>query len=335
MNRRNALALASRLLPAAALGVCGGGFASARDAAKRGASLDSRRRFARTRFGDIAYLVRGGGRAALFLHGFPLNAFQWRGALELLAPYRLCLAPDFLDLGHSRTAPGQDVGPESQADMLASLLDALGIADADVIANDSGGAVAQLLLVRHPQRIRTLLLTNCDTELESPPAAMQPVIELAGRGRFVDEWIKPWAHDPRLARSERGIGGLCYTDCAHPTDEALQMYFGPLLESSERVRALHRYAISLKRNALAGIRRALEASRVPTRIVWGADDTIFSAKSAHYLASSFGNSRGLRLLKQAKLFWPEERPEILAAQARRLWESARAHAPGKSHSRRG
>lgn len=321
MNRRNVLKLAIQ-----ALGVLGGAglAATSTERPARANPIDAWRRTSRTREGEVAYFARGAGRAALFLHGFPLNGFQWRGAIELLAPYRFCIAPDFLGMGHSRAAPGQSIAPEAQVDMLESLLDALGIADVDLIANDSGGAVAQLFVVRHPRRVRSLLLTNCDTELESPPAAMLPVIELARRGRFVEEWLKPWVHDPMLARSERGLGGMCYTDPAHPTDEALRVYFGPLLESAERVRGLHGYAVTLARNALAGIRPALLASRVPTRVVWGVDDTIFSAKSARYLAESFGNSRGLRLLENAKLFWPEERPEMIAAQARILWESARS-----------
>src|SRR5678815_5020062 len=86
------------------------------------------------------------------------------------------------------------------------------------------------------------------------------------------------------------------------------MYFAPLLDCTERQRQLHDYAVALGRNALAGIRPALQACRVPTRIAWGGDDTIFSARSAHYLANSFGNFRGLRVLANARLFWPEERP---------------------------
>ncbi len=325
MNRRDLLKVMGQVAAAQALGATGGAGLAAAIASPAAPinPAEAWRRRIRTRRGEVAYLARGAGRAALFLHGFPLNGFQWRGAIELLAPYRFCIAPDFLGMGQSRAAPGGAVTPEAQVDMLESLLGALGIADVDLIANDSGGAVAQLFVVRHPRRVRSLLLTNCDTEIESPPAAMLPVIELARRGRFVAEWLEPWAHDPTLARSQRGIGGMCYTDPAHPTDEALHAYFGPLLESAERVRGLHGYAVSLGRNALAGIQPALLASRVPTRVVWGVDDTIFSAKSARYLAASFGNSRGLRLLEKAKLFWPEERPEVVAAQARILWESAR------------
>jgi haloalkane dehalogenase len=102
------------------------------------------------------------------------------------------------------------------------------------------------------------------------------------------------------------------------------MYFGPLLDSPARRSGLHRYAVALERNALAGITAALRASRVPTRIVWGMADTIFDASNAEYLERSFGSSHGLRRLPEAKLFWPEERPDIIAAQARILWQSAPA-----------
>jgi haloalkane dehalogenase len=280
------------------------------------------RQYAHTHFGEVAYVSQGSGRAVLLLHGFPLNSFQWRGAIEALAPHAHCIAPDFLGMGHSEAAADQDLGPEAQAAMLIALLDVLGITRTDVIANDSGGAVAQLLAVRYPQRVRSLLLTNGDTARQSPPAAMLPVIDLAKQGAFVDQWLAPWLEDPRLARSEQGIGGLCYADRAHPTDEALRMYFEPPTRSPARKAALHRYAVALERNALAGITATLRASRVPTRIVWGMADTIFDAENADYLERSFGNSHGVRRLPDAKLFWPEERPALIAAQARILWQSA-------------
>ena len=280
------------------------------------------RRFARTRYGDVAYVAQGAGPEVLLLHGFPLNGFQWRGTIEGLAAQARCIAPDFLGMGHSSAARGQPVSPDAQILMLIALLDELRIERAHVIANDSGGAVAQLLVARHPQRVRSLLLTNCDTEVESPPTAMRPVIALARQGELAERWFLPWVADPSLARSEAGIGGLCYANRAHPTDEALHMYFSPLVRLAERRAALHRYAIALEHNALAGIRPALRASRVPTRIAWGLDDTIFSTRSAYYLAECFGNCHGLHSQPNAKLFWPEERPDIVIAQARLLWESA-------------
>ena len=61
---------------------------------------------------------------------------------------------------------------------------------------------------------------------------------------------------------------------------------------------------------------------MPVRIVWGTADAIFSPASPDYLARTFGNSRGVRRLEGSKLFWPEERPEVLAEEARALWEVA-------------
>ena len=285
------------------------------------AAFHAARRYAKTPFGNIAYVERGTGAVALFLHGFPLNGFQWRGALDRLSPYRRCIAPDFLAMGYTQVAEGQDVGPEAQVAMLVSLLDTLAIASVDLVANDSGGAVAQLLMARHPHRVRTVLLTNCDVETDSPPPALLPVIELAKQGRFVDEWLGAWWDDKALARSSEGIGGMCYADPSQPTDEAIDTYFGPLLATARRKALAHAYAIALEPNALLGIAAELKHSTVPTRIVWGMGDTIFSPASPGYLDRTLGNSRGVRRLERSKLFWPEERPDVIAEEARLLWNA--------------
>ncbi|MFC6977511.1 alpha/beta fold hydrolase [Microbulbifer taiwanensis] len=132
------------------------------------AAFHAARRFAETRFGRIAYIDRGAGEVALFLHGFPLNSFQWRGAIDRLSAHRRCVAPDFLAMGYTQVAEGQSVTPDAQVEMLLALLDQLAITSVDLVANDSGGAVAQLFVTRHPERVRTLLLTNCDTEMDCP-----------------------------------------------------------------------------------------------------------------------------------------------------------------------
>lgn len=283
------------------------------------AAFIASRRFVETSFGRIACIDRGRGNAALFLHGFPLNSFQWRGAIDRLAEHRRCIAPDFLGLGFTTVAAGGSVTPLAQVGMLVELLDELSIPQVDLVANDSGGAVAQLLTARHPHRVRTLLLTNCDTEIDSPPPALVPVIELARKGRFVDEWIAPWHADKTLARSKEGIGGMCYEDPAHPTNEAIDYYFAPLLASTTQKRLVHAYASALDPNPLAGIEAALKRSEVPTRILWGAGDTIFSSGSPDYLDRVLGTSRGVRRIEGAKLFWPEERPDVIADEAKRLW----------------
>ena len=285
------------------------------------ATFHASRRFAETSFGDIAYVERGTGDVALFLHGFPLNGFQWRGSLDRLSAYRRCVAPDFMGLGYTRVAPDQSVTPSAQTSMLAAFLDALSIRRVDLVANDSGGAIAQLFVTRYPDRVRTLLLTNCDVEPDSPPAAVLPVIAMAREGTFADRWLVPWLADKQLARSAQGLGGQCYSDPTHPTDEAIDCYLFPLVSSPRRKAHVHAYALGLTPNPLIRLPR----SDVPLRVVWGMADTIFSPADAAYLDRTFPGSRGVHQVPGAKLFWPEEFPDILGQEAVRLWRAGCSH----------
>jgi haloalkane dehalogenase len=100
------------------------------------AQFHATRKFVVTQQGRIAYLDIGEGPAALFLHGFPLNSFQWRGALPLLSMMRRCIAPDCLALGYTEVAKGQSVAPQAQVAMLSALLDKLSISKVDIVARN-------------------------------------------------------------------------------------------------------------------------------------------------------------------------------------------------------
>jgi haloalkane dehalogenase len=322
MNRRNFMGLAAGTFACATLGQpvlaarCFDRF--------RASEWGLRRRFLRNRFGRIAYVDTGSGVPALFLHGYPLSGFQWRHAVEQIGLFNRCIVPDFMGLGATEAAEGQDLGAPAQMAMIVALLDALRADRVHVVANDSGGAVAQLLTAHHPQRVRTLLLTNCDTERQSPAQAMRPVIDLARQGLYVKQWIEPWYENRDAARAADQFGGTCYADSANPTDEAIEMYFGPLLSSPERARQVEVHAIAQSRNALSGIGQALKRCPIPTRIVWGVADTIFEPDNADFLDRAFGNSRGVRRLEKSKVFWPEERPEVIAEETDSLWGNAGA-----------
>ncbi|WP_309090994.1 alpha/beta hydrolase [Phenylobacterium sp.] len=278
-----------------------------------------RQRFAVLPCGEVAYVDRGTGPAALFLHGFPLSGFQWRHQVERFAGKRRCIVPDFLGLGFTRPAEGQSVAPSAQVQMLEQLLATLDVDKVDLVANDSGGAVAQMFAVADPRRVRTMLLTNCDVEPNSPPPALLPVLELAAQGKFADEWLAPWAADKMLARSAGGLGGMCYSRPGQPTDAAIDLYLGPLVESAARKALVNRYAVALEPNPLAGIEARLRTLPTPTRVVWGMKDDIFDPRMPDYLDALLPASRGVRRVAEGKLFWPEEYPEILSEELVRLW----------------
>ncbi|WP_075794463.1 alpha/beta fold hydrolase [Massilia putida] len=311
MKRRDFLQLAG-----AAVAACGAHAAEAPTEVER---YRQARRFADLPFGRIAYVERGTGGAALFLHGAPLNGFQWRGALDRLSPYRRCIAPDFMGLGYSQIPERQSVAPAAQVAMLGALLDALHVDRADIVASDSGGAVAQLFLARYPGRVRTMLLTDCDTEPNSPPPMIKPVLDMANAGTLADDTAK-WLTDKNLARST--FGAAVYHDPAILTDDVIAYYVSPMVSTPLRRKQYHDFHKALAPNPLAGIEATLRRSMVPVRMVWGSKDTIFPVADAAYLDRIFPRSLGVRQVPEGKLFFQEEFPDVIAEEALRLWRAS-------------
>jgi haloalkane dehalogenase len=276
------------------------------------------RRFANLPMSRVAYIERGSGPAALFLHGFPLNGYQWRGALDRLSKHRRCIAADFMGLGYTETPEGQDISLPAQADMLAALLDHLNIREVDLVANDSGGLIAQLFIARHGERVRSLLITNCDVDENSPPAAFKPLIQLAKQPGVADKFIAPQLADKNFARTDKGLG-IAYT---HPTDladETIDCYFAPLVSTPLRKQQFSQYLLAFEPNLLIPIRPALKEFSKPVRIVWATDDIFFGPQWADWLDHTLPASRGVRRIEGAKLFFPEEMPGTIAEEALALW----------------
>jgi pimeloyl-ACP methyl ester carboxylesterase len=140
-------------------------------------------------------------------------------------------------------------------------------------------------------------------------------IELAA-ATLADELGK-WLVDKALARAQ--FGAAVFSDPRHLTDEVIECYFTPNVASPLRRAQFHAYHAALAPNPLAGIEAELKRCTVPIRIVWGTSDDIFSQASPDYLDHTFTQSRGVRRVEGAKLFFPEEYPDVIAEEARRLW----------------
>src|SRR5260370_7425017 len=112
--------------------------------------------------------------------------------------------------------------------MLSDLMNSLHVDAVDLLANDSGGLIAQLFVARYPKRVRTLLLTNCDVDENNPPPWLLPAVELAKKGLFAARFVFSQLNDKQLARSPKGLGGLSYTYPNRLPDETLEPSFRPL-----------------------------------------------------------------------------------------------------------
>jgi pimeloyl-ACP methyl ester carboxylesterase len=287
------------------------------------ASFHASRRFADVRSGRIAFFEKGQGPAALFVHGVPLNGYHWRHVIDRVQHRRRCIAIDLMGLGYTEIGPSQDVSFTAQAHMLAEVMTALGIEQADLVSNDSGGAIAQILAAHYPDRLTSLVLTNCDVHDGWPPPQVLPLMEHARNGTLAPIF-EPLVEHPDLARERYARGESVplfrsYTDPSVLTDDIIRLYLQPLLSSKQRIEAFQRYWLGFDNKHTVAIHPALKALQVPTLIVWGLKDFFFDRKWAYWLKDTIPGAKRVVEVEDGRLFFPEDRPDALAEPALEFW----------------
>ena len=288
------------------------------------ATFHASRRFAEVKSGRIAYFEKGQGPAALFVHGVPLNGYHWRHVIDRVQHRRRCIAIDLMGLGYSEIAPSQDVSFTAQARMIAEVLDATGIDQVDLVGNDSGGAIAQIFAANYPGRLNSLILTNADVHDGWPPPQVLPLMEHARNGTLAGIF-QPLLERPDLARERYGRGEpvplfRSYADPSVLTDEVIRLYLQPLLSSKHRIEAFQRYWLGFDNKHTVAIYPALKTLQVPTLIVWGLKDFFFDKKWAYWLKDTIPGAKRVVEVEDARLFFPEDRPDTLAAPMLEFWD---------------
>jgi pimeloyl-ACP methyl ester carboxylesterase len=272
-----------------------------------------------TSFGDIGYTQQGSGPVALFVHGVFLNGHLWRHVIDRVADLRRCIAVDLMAHGASPVSEHQDLSFRAQAQMLEAFCSALELEQVDLVANDSGGAIAQIFAARHPGRIRSLTLTNCDTHDNYPPRALAQVRAAAQSGLFSARRTQLLG-DVELSRAGFAVG---YEHPELVSADTLRTYLEPIYATEQATRNLERWlGSSDDTGQTVEIEPLLRQLHAPTLIVWGSADVFFPIKWAHWLRDAIPGTRKVVELVGAKLFFPEERPQDLAAPLREHWLAA-------------
>jgi pimeloyl-ACP methyl ester carboxylesterase len=261
---------------------------------------------------------QGGGdsrSAALFLHGVLVNADLWRNVIWDVADVRRCIAPDLPAHGASPAGDAADLSLNGHAAMLDELCGALGLDQVDVVANDTGGAVAQVFAARYPERVRTLTLTNCDVHDNFPPASFKPFVALAEAGEF-GPMVAAMAGDLELARSEVGFG-QGYARPELLSDELLTSFLGAFVP--DQGKGLERFLTAPSADELMAVEPLLATLQVPAQVAWGTADTFFGPEWAERLQAMIPGVERVTLVPDAMLFWPDERSSDLVPLLRELW----------------
>jgi 2-hydroxymuconate-semialdehyde hydrolase len=107
------------------------------------------------------YHDTGEGFPVLMIHGSGpgVSAWaNWRLTMPALAKRHRVIAPDMAGFGFSERPAGIAYTLDTWVEQAIGVLDALDIEQADVVGNSFGGALSLALAIRHPTRVRRLVL---------------------------------------------------------------------------------------------------------------------------------------------------------------------------------
>jgi 2-hydroxymuconate-semialdehyde hydrolase len=107
------------------------------------------------------YHEHGSGPPLLLIHGSGpgVSAWaNWRTVIPTLARHQRVLALDMVGFGFTERPPGIEYGMQVWLRHIEGFLDAMDVETADFIGNSFGGGIALAFAIRHPGRVRRLVL---------------------------------------------------------------------------------------------------------------------------------------------------------------------------------
>ncbi len=156
---------------------------------------------------DIAhhYIEKGSGEPLVLLHGNGENCEYFAGQIDAFARDYHVYAPD--TRGHGKTPRGTAPFTIRQfADDLLAFLDARGIDRAHLLGFSDGANTAVIFALRHPERVKTLILNGANLDPRGVKPSVQLPIELGYR------FAKLFARKREEARLHAEMLGLMVND---------------------------------------------------------------------------------------------------------------------------
>jgi len=225
----------------------------------------------------IAYRRTGSGPVLLLLHGIAGSSSTWLAVMRLLESRFTLIAPDFLGHGDS-DKPDGDYSLGNHASAMRDLLHVLGVERVTVVGQSFGGGVALQFSYQYPDLCERLVLVDAGglgrevswmLRLLAVPGVelVLPVLfpHVAGDwGDSVMQFVRDrGVRNPRLAEMWRSYRSL--------TDPVYRRAFLRTMRS----------VIDSGGQSVSAIERLYLAGRLPTLVVWGADDRIIPVSHAY------------------------------------------------------
>jgi pimeloyl-ACP methyl ester carboxylesterase len=259
--------------------------------------------------GTIQYEDTGGdGPAIVFVHGLLATGALWSMVVPQLSGAR-CIVPE-LPLGAHKIPmkPDADVSPRGVARLIAELLDRLDLRDVTIVGNDTGGAISQLLVTEHPERIGKLVLTPSDSFEYFFPPQFKPLQVLSRIPGGLGLALQPL----RLKAVRKSPLGFGDVSKAGIPDELMVASLQPFFNDRGIRRDMQKFVRAVsKKDTLAAAERLRDFDR-PVLLAWASEDKFFPVKLAERLLERLPNGR-LELIDDSYTFVPFDQPDRLAA----------------------
>lgn len=260
--------------------------------------------------GPVEYEERGTGPPVVLLHGAHTNATMWTAVADDLETDFRCVMPT-LPMGAHRelVRDDADLSLTGLAAMVTDLLEALALDDVTLVGNDTGGALAQVILAERPDRIGRVVLASCEAFDNFPPGLPGRLSKLAGQlpggvwqgaqaMRFGPMWRLPLTFG-RLTK--RPI-----------PPEVRESWFGPLRESRALRRQTQRFLRSIEAAELASAAERLSAFERPALVVWAREDRIMPPEHADRLVDLLPKAGDVVWIDDSYTLISLDQPEALA-----------------------
>lgn len=250
----------------------------------------------------------GGHQPVLLVHSLLLDPDLYAGVVPLLVERgHRCVLPE-LPLGGHRLPlrDDADLSPPGLVRLLVDVLDALDLERVHVVGVDTGGALAQMLMAEHPDRVERVVLTGCDAYEEFPPRSL---LGWAFRPLFAPGVSDVAAQLLRVRLVRRMLAMRPLTHQGAP-DGLLLQWTAPLRDPRIR-RDLRRAWTGMDgRHTLAAAERNRAFPR-PVLIAWGDDDRLFRRRLAERLLADLPHAQ-LVTLEDCAAFAALDQPRRLA-----------------------
>jgi pimeloyl-ACP methyl ester carboxylesterase len=271
-------------------------------------SLGARASIEVPRAGTIEYRESGSGPPIVFAHGVGVNGDLWRHvAPPLAADGHRCIVPDLPLGGHSIPLEQKpDMSLPGLADILGGFVEALGLEDVTIVANDTGGAITQAYIGRRPERVTRLVLTSCDAFDRYPPPAvayLKPAARTPGALWLLGQAVR-WRAVQRLP--------IAYGWATHnPIEPRIMDSYTRNVRTNPGVRAdLGRVLKQARKRDMEAASRSVHRFDRPALVVWAADDRFFPIEHGRALADLMPQGR-FELVERSRTFIPEDQPAEL------------------------